>query len=285
MAHASLSNAKAITWSDGEWHDGRTPLWHSMSHGVWLSSFVFDGARYFEGVTPDLDLHCQRTIDSAIALGLGPMKRMEEILEIAQDGIREIDSEHALYIRPMFWADAGFVAPDPASTQFALTIHELPMPGHGGFSACLSTRRRPMPDAAPTDAKAACLYPNAGRALLEARARGFDNCVMMDPMGNIAEFATANIFHVKNGTIFTPQPNGCFLSGITRRRVMKLLRADGFDVVETRVTPGDLDMADEIFNTGNYGKVMPVTKYESRDLQPGPVFKRAKELYWDFAHG
>jgi branched-chain amino acid aminotransferase len=137
---------------------------------------------------------------------------------------------------------------------------------------------------APTDAKASCLYPNAGRAIAEARARGFDNAVMLDPMGNVAEFATANLFIVKDGVAVTPAPNGCFLNGITRQRVIKLLREKGQEVVEGRVTPQDLMEADEIFNTGNYGKVMPVIKYEDRELQPGPVYRMARELYWEFSH-
>ena len=107
---------------------------------------------------------------------------------------------------------------------------------------------------------------------------------MRDANGNVAEFTTANIFIVKDGVTYTPVPNGTFLSGITRERVIKLLRADGQDVVEASIPPADLVAADEIFATGNYAKVQPITRYEDRDLQPGPVFRRARELYWDFAH-
>ncbi len=277
--------SSAITFVDGQWVDANAPLWSSVSHGVWLSSMVFDGARAFEGVTPDLDLHCQRAIHSANALGLRANKTAAEIEEIARDGMQKFASDEALYIRPLFWADDGFVAPNPDSTRFALTLSPMAMPGTGGFSACLSTRRRPMPDAAPTDAKASCLYPNAGRALIEARGRGFDNCVMLDPMGNVAEFATANLFIAKDGVVKTPAINGSFLNGITRQRILKLLRDRGETVVECRLTADDVYHADEIFNTGNYGKVMPVIRYEDRDLQPGPKYNLARDLYWEFAHG
>jgi branched-chain amino acid aminotransferase len=158
------------------------------------------------------------------------------------------------------------------------------MPGFDGFSACLSTRRRPTPDSAPTDTKASCLYPNAGRALQEARDRGFNNCVMLDAMGNVAEFATANLFIAKDGVLMTPQESGSFLNGVTRQRVLKLMRDRGENVVECRLTPEDLADADEMFNTGNYGKLMPVIRYEDRDLQPGPMFRLARDLYWEFAH-
>lgn len=279
-----MTTTTAITYVDGKWIDANAPLWSSMSHGVWLSSMIFDGARSFEGVTPDLDLHCQRAVRSAGALGLHATLAAEEIEEIAREGVAQFSSDTALYIRPMFWAEVGFVAPDPDSTMFALTINPLPMPGIKGFSACLSSRRRPMPDSAPTDAKASCLYPNAGRALLEARGKGFDNCVMLDPLGNVAEFATANLFMAKDGVVKTPAVNGTFLNGITRQRVIKLLRDRGETVMETQLTVQDLLEADEIFNTGNYGKVMPVIKYENRDLQPGPKFKLAHDLYWEFSH-
>lgn len=273
-----------ITYVDGKWMDANAPLWTSMSHGVWLSSFVFDGARAFEGMMPDLDLHCQRAVRSAEALGLRATVSAQEIEEIAREGVAKFSSGEALYIRPMFWADEGFIAPNPDTTRFGLTVNPLAMPEDKGFSAHLSIRRRPMPDAAPTDAKAACLYPNAGRALQEARAKGYDNCVMMDPMGNVAEFATANIFIVSDGVTKTPVPSGSFLNGITRQRVIKLLRDRGETVVECRVTPDDVYHADEIFNTGNYGKVLPVIRYEDHDLQPGPKYRLARELYWEYAH-
>jgi branched-chain amino acid aminotransferase len=273
-----------ITYVDGRWVDANAPLWSSMSHGVWLSSMIFDGARAFEGVMPDLDLHCQRAVRSAKRLGLAPTKTAEEIEEIAREGVAKFPTDEAVYIRPMFWADDGFVTPDPTSTRFALTVNPLPMPGFDGFSACLSTRRRPTPDSAPTDTKASCLYPNAGRALQEARDRGFNNCVMLDAMGNVAEFATANLFIAKDGVLMTPQESGSFLNGVTRQRVLKLMRDRGENVVECRLTPEDLADADEMFNTGNYGKLMPVIRYEDRDLQPGPMFRLARDLYWEFAH-
>lgn len=274
----------ALTYVDGKWQDASAPLWSSTSHGVWLSSMVFDGARAFEGVTPDLDLHCRRAVHSAGALGLRATLDAKQIEEIALEGVKKFSSDEALYIRPIFWAENGFVAPDPDSTRFALTVSPMAMPATTGFSACLSSRRRPTPDSAPTDAKASCLYPNAGRALLEARERGFDNCVMMDAIGNIAEFATANLFIAKDGVVQTPAVNGSFLNGITRQRVIKLLRERGETVVEGRITPQDLRSADEIFNTGNYGKVMPVIRYEDRDLQPGPKYQLARDLYWEFSH-
>jgi branched-chain amino acid aminotransferase len=107
---------------------------------------------------------------------------------------------------------------------------------------------------------------------------------MCDPIGNVAEFATANVFMAKDGVVYTPAPNGTFLNGITRQRVIGLLRADGVDVVEKALRYSDFETADEIFASGNTVKVRAVNRIDDRSLQPGPFYRRARELYWDFAH-
>ena len=275
----------AKVYHDGVWGDEETRLIGPMNHAMWMATVVFDGARAFNGLAPDLDLHCQRLNRSAVALGLKPTKSSEEIRDLAIEGIRMFPRDAELYIKPVYFARSGFVAPDPDSTDFTLAVYEAPMPEFKGFSACMSPYRRPARDMAPNDAKASCLYPNAQRALVDANRRGFDNAVMCDPVGNVAEFATANIWIVKDGIAKTPVWNGTFLNGVTRQRVIGLLREDGQEVQETTITPQDVREADEIFNTGNYGKVVPVTRFEDRDLQVGPVCRRARELYFDYAAG
>lgn len=136
----------------------------------------------------------------------------------------------------------------------------------------------------PTDAKAGCLYPNNGRIIVEAKRRGFDNALVRDMLGNVAETGASNIFMVKDGVVFTPAANHTFLAGITRHRVMKLMREEGFEVVEKTLTLQDFEAADEIFTTGNYSKVVPVNRLDDRHLQPGPVTAKARELYFDWAH-
>jgi branched-chain amino acid aminotransferase len=276
---------KALTYIDGIWHEGNPPLLGAMSHATWLSSIVFDGARAFEGVAPDLDRHCQRTLASARNLGLAPMLTAGEIEELMRDGIGRFAAGTELYIRPMFFAEEGFIAPLPESTRFALSIYESPLPRPLGSSVCLSPFRRPAPDQAPTDAKASCLYPNSARAIADALGRGFDNAVVLDPVGNVAELATANLFIGKDGAAHTPVPNGTFLAGITRQRVIQLLRDAGIEVHERTLTWTDVLHADEVFSTGNFGKVLPITRVDRRELQPGPIYTRAREMYWSFAHG
>ena len=276
------------TYANEEWHEGNPPIIGAREHAFWLGSSVFDGARAFEGVTPDLDLHCERVNNSALALGLEPVKTTEEIIALCEEGVAKFAADAALYIRPMYYAEQGgymAVAPDPASTKFLLSIYETPMPQPGGFSVTVSKFRRPTMETMPLNAKAGCLYPNNARALQAARDEGFDNCILLDMLGNVAELATANIFMAKDGVIYTPAANGTFLSGITRRRVIVEMRKAGFDVREETLSTEHFEDADEIFTTGNYSKVVPVTRFKERDLQPGPMSAKARELYWKFAHG
>lgn len=274
---------KAWTYIDGRWVEGNPPVLGPMSHATWLSSIIFDGARAFEGVTPDLDLHCQRAVRSAENMLMKPMLSAGEIEEIAREGVRKFPKNAELYIRPMFFAEGGWIDPDPTTTRFMCSVYESPLP-KGGFSACVSQYRRPSPETAPTDAKASCLYPLAGRIMMEAKNKGFENAIVRDLNGSVAEFATANLFFVKDGAVHTPQLNGTFLPGVTRARIIDLLRKAGHKVEERAVKLKEVLEADEVFSSGNYAKVQPCTRVEDRHLQPGPVYKRARELYWEFAH-
>lgn len=272
-----------IYWHDGKWYDEQPILTGPMDHAFWMSTVVFDGARAFQGLAPDVLAHCERLIRSAEAMMLKPTMTAPEIEKLCIEAVRRMPRDAELYIRPMFFAREGFVLPEADSTEFVLAVYDSPMPSASGFTACFSSYQRPARNMAPTDAKAPCLYPNSQRALREAAARGFDNAVIMDANYNVAEFATANIWIARDGLALTPIWNGTFLKGVTRQRVMQLLRDDGVEVVETTLTREDLMTADEIFNTGNYGKVVPLTRLEDRDLQPGPVARRARELYFEFA--
>ena len=273
----------ALTFLDGEWIDGNPPVLGPMSHAFWMASVVFDGARAFRGVAPDLDRHCARVIESARLMGFDPPVTAARVLELAWDGIRRFLPDAELYVRPVIWTEEGFVAHKPGSERFLLSVFEEVMPRRESMRACLSPYRRPLPETAPTLAKTSCLYPNVARMLRLARGRGFDNALVLDPLGNVAEFATANLFLAKDGVVFTPVPNGTFLAGITRARVIELLRADGIEVVEATLTLADVRDADELFATGNYSKVMSVVALDDRKFQPGPLARRARSLYFDWA--
>lgn len=275
----------AIFYYDGQWLNENPRLTGPMDHAFWMSTMVFDGARAIKGLVPDLDAHCRRLGNSARSMMLEPTLDPSEVADLCREAVRRLPRDTDYYIRPMYFARGGFVVPVPDTTDFVLAVYETPMPSEGGFSAAFSSYRRPARDMAPTDSKASCLYPNTQRALVEAARRGVDNAVILDANGNVAEFATANLWIAKDGVALTPACNGTFLDGVTRRRVAQLLTDAGVEVIETSLTAKDLAEADEIFSTGNYGKVMPVTRFEGRDLEPGPVYRQARTLYFEFAAG
>ncbi len=275
---------KTQTFFENEWHTGNVKLFGAEEKSSWLGMSVFDGARSFDGVQPDLDIHCKRSIKSANVLGMNPTIAFDEIMEIAQDGISRFDPGTHLYIRIEFWDQGGLRGINPSGgIGFAVIISEAPLI-RKGFTANLSKFIRPGPEQAPTDAKASCLYPNSLMAVVAAHKEGFDNAVTLDPYGNVAEFTLSNIFMVKNNVVYTPIPNRTFLNGVTRQRIIKLLRNDGYDVIEKTIHPDELDFADEIFSTGNASKVQSVIQYKDRILGEGPITQRAWDLYLEFAH-
>jgi branched-chain amino acid aminotransferase len=275
-----------LTYFNGAWAEGNIPLFGAMDHSVWLGSSVFDGARAIGGRMPDLRLHLQRVIHSAERVGLQCPLTVDEMEALVRDGVARFPADAALYIRPLVFGREGFLIPEPAHSGFALTLFDAPMPPFTGFSACLSALRRPDASMAPTDAKASALYANSTRVMREAKERGFDNGVVLDSAGMVAEFATSNLFLVTpDGTVVTPVPNGTFLAGITRARVIALLAEAGVAVEERSVRPEELDTALEIFNTGNYGKVTPCIRYEARTLPVGPMATLARDRYLAYTDG
>lgn len=272
-----------VTFANGEWHGGDPKLISIGAHSIWLGSAVFDGARVIDGCAPDLETHCARLVESAETMGLGRPAEADEIRALVLDGVKRLNSKADLYLRPLVYAEDGFMIPETESSRLAVMVYERPMPDAGGFSACRVQAQRPGVNMAPTAAKAACLYPNVARAIREAAAKGFDTGVGMDPNGNVAEFSMANLFFAKDGAVITPMPNGTFLNGVTRRRMINLLRGDGAQVIERTVTWADLESADEIFATGNYAKITPCARLEDRQMQPGPVYTRARKLYFQYA--
>lgn len=275
------------TYFNGTWHDGDVPIMRAADHGSWLGSTVFDGARFAHGLTPDLDKHCARTNRSAIVMGLTPTVDDAEMVAIAREGLKAYDTDTAVYIRPMYWgihSGAAGVDIDPSETGFALCLEAIPLAPPEAAATLTTTRFcRPVLESSVCDAKAGCLYPNNARMLAEAKAKGFSNALVADALGNVAETATANVFMVKDGVVLTPVANGTFLSGITRARHIENLRRDGTEVIETVLSFDDFRAADEVFLSGNMSKVTPVSAFDDRQYQIGPVTRRVREMYWDWA--
>lgn len=275
------------TFFEGTWKKGNLAIMHAADHGAWLGSSVFDGARYFNGVAPDLLAHCERVNHSAKALMLTPSVPALDMVEIVWEGLKFFSSEVAVYIRPMYWAidgDISAIVPKGERVGFAICLEEIPLAPETASVRLTRTRfRRPVLENAVVNAKAGCLYPNNARMLVEARSKGFDNALVADAMGNVAETATANIFLVKDGEVFTPITNGTFLPGITRSRHIENLKADGKKVHETVLSFQNFEEADEVFMSGNMSKITPVTAFDEHNYQVGPVTKSVRSLYWDWA--
>ena len=277
------------TYFNGTWQQGNMAVMGAADHGMWLGTLVFDGARQFDGVTPDLDRHCERINQSSVAMGLNATVSTSDMVEIALEGLKNLPAGTSAYIRPMYWSTesgAAIVDADAESTRFCLCIEDLPMPPEDATTTLgTTTFVRPTLQTAMVNTKAACLYPHNARMLREVNKRGFKNAIVCDSLGNVAESATSNLVMVRDGEVFTPVPNGTFLNGITRQRISTLLKADGMQVHETTLRMEDFLHADEVFLTGNATKITPVTQIEDKNFQTGPVAKRSRELYWDWALG
>jgi len=218
---------------------------------------------------------------------LAPHMTTKQIVEIVREGLALYPRDAAVYVRPMYWGIAcgmAAIVPGEGTPGFAICLEELPLAPADATVAVTTTRfRRPVLEDAVVNAKAACLYPNNARMLAEARAKGFQNALVADALGNLAESATANVFLVRDGEVFTPVPNGTFLDGITRQRHIANLRADGVRVHETVLGFDDARQADEIFLSGNMNKVTPVSAFDERRYPFGPMARRTRDLYWDWA--
>jgi branched-chain amino acid aminotransferase len=276
------------TYFEKNWHKGNIPIMNAADHGSWLGSTVFDGARYFDGVAPDLLAHCERLNQSAKAMGLVPTYSEKEIYDLILEGLANYTKQSAVYIRPMYWGIGNrysAIVPDGANIGFCICLEEIPMASDANTTTLTRTSfHRPILTDNLCNAKAGCLYPNNARMLQEASTKGFNNALVADAVGNVAETATSNVFLVKDGEIFTPIPNGTFLAGITRSRHIQNLKSDGYQVNECVLKFEDFSRADEVFLTGNMTKITPVSLFVDIKYEIGPVTKRARSLYFDWAN-
>ncbi|MEO9650826.1 MAG: branched-chain amino acid aminotransferase [Roseobacter sp.] len=275
------------TWFNGQWHKDDVMIMRAADHGSWLGTTVFDGARYFNGRAPDLKAHCERVNQSARALMLEPNVSVTEMMSIVAEGLKLYGPDDAVYIRPMYWGidgDSTAIVPKSDTVGFAISLEQIPMaPPEAALTLGRTRFCRPVLESSVVNAKAGCLYPNNARMLAEVRQRGFNNALVADALGNVAESATANVFMVKDAEVFTPIANGTFLSGITRARHIKNMIQDGIAVHETVLSFADFENADEVFLTGNMSKITPVKGFEDTDYQIGPLARRLREMYWDWA--
>ncbi len=275
---------------DGQiWYDGTLVPWrdvklHVLSHGLHYGSCVFEGERVYGGAVFKLTEHTQRLIDSGRVLGFQIPFSLAELEKATRAAVAAQGYADA-YVRPVAWRGSEQMGVSAQQTKIHVAIAVWEWPSYfspeaaeKGIRLAWSDWRRPPPSAAPVHAKAAGLYMICTLSKHAAEAKGYDDALMLDWRGQLAETTGANLFLVQGGKLHTPIPD-CFLDGITRRSVIALARARGIEVVERVLMPEELDKADEIFVTGTAAEVTPVGEIDGRKFKVGPVTRALRDDY------
>ena len=275
---------------DGEiWFDGVLVPWreaklHVLSHAMHYASAVFEGERVYGGKVFKLSEHSTRLGSSA--------KLMDMVLPYTSDEIdaatREVVKTNGIdegYVRPLAWRGAEMMGVSAQQTKIHVAIAAWPWPPYFGDEASLrgirlafADYRRPSPETAPVQSKAAGLYMICTLSRHKVEAQGYDDALMLDWRGQVAEATGANVFLVQDGELHTPTPD-CFLDGITRRTVIGLAKARGIKVVERVIWPDELGAADEVFLTGTAAEVTPVREIGPHHFQVGAVTRTLMDDY------
>jgi branched-chain amino acid aminotransferase len=263
------------------WLDGKLVPWadakiHVLTHGLHYASCVFEGERLYSGRIYKLEEHTARLFESARILGMEIPYTEDEINMATLAAVGAQDFSDA-YIRPVVWrgSEQMSVAAPNAKIHIAVAVWQWPSyfdPKQKlkGIRLEISRWRRPAPDTAPTQAKAAGLYMICTMSKHEAESRGYADAMMLDYRGYVAEATGANIFFIQDGKIHTPIAD-CFLNGITRQTVMALARARQIPVVERHIKPEELEGFSECFITGSAAEVTPVSEIGPYRFTPGAI--------------
>jgi len=278
MALVPYDDRDGWIWLDGEFVPWREARLHVLSHALHYASAVFEGERAYGGEVFKLTEHSQRLVDSGRMLGFELPYSVAEIdaatrAAIAKNGLGDC------YVRPVAWRGAEMMGVSAQANRIHVAIAAWEW---GAYYSDLRLTRaiydRPAPACAPVQSKAAGLYMICTLSKHAAEAKGFGDALMLDHEGYVAETTGANIFMVEGETLHTPIPDR-FLDGITRRAVIELARARGYEVVERRIRPEELARAGEIFVTGTAAEVTPVRAIDDVGYGLGPV---TRQLVDDF---
>ncbi len=281
---ANFDDRDGHIWYDGELVPWRDSQLHVLSHGLHYGSCVFEGERVYGGEVFKLREHTQRLIESAAALGIELPYSLDELERATRETVAAQGYADA-YVRPVAWRGSEMMGVSAQDTKIHVAIAVWEWPSY--FSPDARTRgiklktsqwRRPAPDTAPVHAKASGLYMICTLSKHAAEAEGFDDALMLDWRGRVAETTGANIFLVREGKIHTPLPD-CFLDGITRQTVIGLARKRDIEVVERAIMPEELTSADEVFVTGTAAEVTPVGRIDEYHMQVGSISRTLLEDY------
>jgi branched-chain amino acid aminotransferase len=281
---APYHDRDGFIWYDGELRPWRNAQLHVLSHGLHYASAVFEGERVYGGRIFKLREHSERLAYSAERLGFSLPFSVEKI-DLACQEVVQANSIEDGYVRPVAWRGSEMMGVSAQTTTIHVAIAAWDWGAYFDSSAqtrgirlAMAAWRRPSPQTIPSDSKAAGLYMICTLSKHQAEADGFDDALMLDWRGRVAEATGANIFLARGGQLHTPTPD-CFLDGITRRTVMALARARGITVVERAVEPEELADAEEVFLTGSAAEVTPVRQIGEHHYEVGPITRQMIQDY------
>ena len=275
MALVPFDDRDGVIWMDGVMVPWRDAKLHVLSHGLHYASGVFEGERSYSGSIFKLREHTDRLIASGRILGFEIPYSAEQIDAACQEVLAANGLEDG-YVRPIAWRGTEQLSVSAQQTRIHLAIACWAWPNLFGEDRMKGVRlgmapwTRPHPETAPTASKAAGLYMIGTLSKHAAEAEGYNDALMLDWRGRVAEATGANIFFVLDGEVHTPTPD-CFLDGITRRTVMAIARRHQMKVVERVIMPEEMARATEVFLAGTAAEVTPVREIAGQTYAPGAI--------------
>lgn len=289
MTATNFADQDGHIWMNGQMVPWRAANVHVLSHGLHYASSVFEGERTYGGEVFKLTEHSQRLLDSAGLLGMSVPYTLAEIDAATRHTVTESGLKDA-YVRPVIWRGSEMMGISAQANKINLAIACWAWPSYfspeermRGIKLKTSDWRRPDPQSAPFKAKAAGLYMICTLSKHAAEAEGFQDALMLDYRGLVAETTGTNIFLVIDGKLVTPTPD-CFLDGITRRTVIDLAKRRDLEVIEQPVPVAMLDQATEVLVTGTAAEVTPVSHIDGRAYTPGRITETLMNDYMDLVN-
>lgn len=269
-----FDNRDGIIWHNGAFVPWRDAKLHVLTHGLHYASCVFEGERAYNGKIFKSELHSKRLFRSAEILDMTMPYSIEELEKIKYELLAKQNLTDA-YIRAFAWRGSEMMAISAQQTKTNVAIAAWAWPSYfsveqkkKGLKLDIAQWKRPSPESAPYEAKAAGLYMICTLSKHKAERNGFTDALMADYRGYVAEATGANIFFVKDGTLHTPLPD-CFLNGITRQTVIQLAKAKGIEVIERHIMFEELPEFEQCFLTGSAAEITPVSQIKEITYQVG----------------
>lgn len=285
----SYDDRDGFIWFDGELKPWREANVHVLTHALHYASSVFEGQRAYGGEIFKLSEHSARLRKSASVLGFELPWSVEEIDQACRDVLKANNLTDA-YMRPLAWRGSEQMGVSAQRARIHVAIAAWEWGAYFGEEAArkglrldISPWRRPAPYTAPTESKASGLYMICTLARHSAQAKGYDDALMFDWRGQVAEATGANAFFVKDGALHTPTPD-CFLDGITRRTVIDLAKRRGIEVIERKIWPEELEGFEQFFLTGSAAEVTPVAEAGPWNFEVGELSMQLRKDYLDLVN-